>query len=61
MHSVGKLFPRGNRAPAIEPVAPARLAAAIERDPRLSDWRLAHSERVTSGFYMSQMHELVRR
>jgi magnesium-protoporphyrin O-methyltransferase len=61
MHSVGKLFPRGDRAPAIEPVAPARLARAIARDPRLADWRVASSERITSGFYMSQALELVRR
>ena len=61
MHSVGKLFPRGDRAPAIEPVAPARLERAIARDPRLAAWRVASSERVTSGFYMSQALELVRR
>ena len=60
MHNVGKLFPRGDRAPAIEPVAPARLAAMMARDARLSGWRLVHSERVTSGFYMSQMMELAR-
>ncbi len=61
MHRVGKLFPRGDRAPEIEPVAPAKLAKLIARDPRLSGWRIAHQERVTSGFYMSQMLELVRR
>ena len=61
MHSVGKFFPRGDRAPAIEPVAPARLERAIERDRRLADWRVASSERVASGFYKSQALELVRR
>ena len=61
MHRVGKLFPRGDRAPAIEPVAPARLAKLIARDPRLAGWEIAHQECVTSGFYMSQMMELVRR
>ena len=61
MHRVGKLFPRGDRAPAIEPVAPARLAKLIARDPRLAGWEIAHQERVASGFYMSQMMELVRR
>ena len=61
MHNVGKLFPRGDRAPAIEPVAPARLERAIAADVRLADWRVASSERITSGFYMSQALELVRR
>ena len=61
MHSIGKLFPRGDRAPAIEPVAPDRLERAIDRDARLSDWRIVSSERVTSGFYKSQAMELVRR
>ena len=60
MHRIGKLFPRADRAPAIEPVAPARLAAAIAADPRLAGWRVAASERVTSGFYMSQMIELAK-
>ena len=61
MHAAGKLFPRGDRAPAIEPVAPSRLARALATDARFAAWRLAHSERVASGFYTSQMHELVRR
>ena len=60
MHAAGKLFPRGDRAPAIEPVAPSRLARALANDPRFADWQLAHSKRVASGFYTSQMHELVR-
>ncbi len=35
MHAVGSLFPRGDRAPAIAPVAPARLMAAIAATPAL--------------------------
>lgn len=61
MHAAGKLFPRADRSPAILPVAPARLARAIAASPDLAGWRLAHSERITSGFYLSQLFELVRR
>ena len=61
MHSVGQLFPRGNRSPALTPVAPARLASAIAAEPALADWELTFSQRIKSGFYTSQAMELVRR
>ncbi|MCP9223835.1 magnesium protoporphyrin IX methyltransferase [Erythrobacter sp. LQ02-29] len=61
MHAAGQLFPRGNRSPALSPIAPDRLAQAIARTPQLGDWRQGHCERVASGFYASQMQELVRR
>jgi magnesium-protoporphyrin O-methyltransferase len=55
MHAVGRLFPRGDRAPAIEPVAEAALRRRLAAD--LPGWHAARSERVTSGFYLSQaMH-----
>ncbi len=57
MHAVGRLFPRGNRAPAIEPVAPGRLEALLTE---LQPWRTARTERVSGGFYTSQAMELVR-
>jgi magnesium-protoporphyrin O-methyltransferase len=60
MHSVGRLFPRGDRAPAIEPVAEANLRRLIATDPRLEGWTVARTHRVTSGFYISQGMELVR-
>jgi magnesium-protoporphyrin O-methyltransferase len=52
MHAAGKLFPRSDRSPAIKPVAELRLAGALARE--LPGWRIAHSERVSSGFYKSQ-------
>jgi len=61
MHAVGRLLPRGNRAPAIEPVAVSTLVRQIGRDPALGDWRVARTERISSGFYTSQALELVRR
>jgi len=59
MHGVGRLFPRGDRAPAIEPVGPKALAKRLERE--LSFWRAGRSHRVTRGFYISQAMELSRR
>ena len=53
MHKVGKLFPRGDRAPAIEPVREATLRKLIAHS-------LGRCERVSSGFYTSQALELVR-
>ncbi|MFW2350887.1 magnesium protoporphyrin IX methyltransferase [Qipengyuania sp.] len=58
MHGVGKLFPRGNRSPAIVPIAEAQLCAQLAR---LHEWRIGRTERVSSGFYTSQAMELVRR
>ncbi|MBY6204870.1 magnesium protoporphyrin IX methyltransferase [Halomonas denitrificans] len=60
MHAAGKLFPRGNRAPMIEPVRHRRLCAMIERNPGLRDWSIARTRRVHSAFYISQAMELRR-
>lgn len=56
MHAVGSLFPRGNRAPAIEPVAEAVVSGRIGQT--LTDWRVARGRRVARGFYISQALEL---
>jgi magnesium-protoporphyrin O-methyltransferase len=61
MHAAGRLFPRADRAPAIEPVTEARLRAAIEEAPAFSAWRVGRGARIVSGFYTSQAMELVRR
>lgn len=60
MHTVGKLFPKGNRSPAIVPISPAALSASIHGSHTLASFRIGHSERVQSGFYTSQAMELVR-
>ncbi|MFP4129125.1 MAG: magnesium protoporphyrin IX methyltransferase [Halorhodospira sp.] len=61
MHAVGKLFPQGDRSPAIEPVAERRLRRAIEAEPRLGEgWALGRSHLVRRGFYISQALELQR-
>lgn len=61
MHAAGKLFPRADRAPAIEPVGEATLRRAIAAHAGLSGWRVHRTERVMSGFYTSQAMELIRR
>lgn len=58
MHSVGKVFPKSDRSPAIVPVSETELRARLGR---LRDWKIGRSERVSSGFYTSQALELVRR
>jgi magnesium-protoporphyrin O-methyltransferase len=61
MHTIGRVFPRGNRAPAIVPADIAALCRQIEAKPELAVWRVRRTERVISGFYMSHAIELVRR
>jgi magnesium-protoporphyrin O-methyltransferase len=61
MHAAGRLFPRADRAPAIEPVVEARLRRLIEATPALADWRIGRTRRIASGFYTSQAMELLRR
>jgi magnesium-protoporphyrin O-methyltransferase len=60
MRAVGRLFPRGNRAPWIEPVAESSLRGMLAAHPGLSGWQAARTQRVASGFYTSQALELKR-
>ncbi|QZH76765.1 MAG: magnesium protoporphyrin IX methyltransferase [Erythrobacter sp.] len=57
MHTVGKLFPRSDRSPAIVPVSEDELR---QRLSRLEGWIVGRSHRVSSGFYKSHALELVR-
>jgi len=59
MHNVGKLFPRGDRAPAIEPVAEMKLRKLLGQ-PEFADWSVGRTTRIASGFYTSQAMELTR-
>jgi magnesium-protoporphyrin O-methyltransferase len=60
MHAVGKLFPRRDRAPAIEPVGPAEVQRRLSIAPALRGWRIGRTQRIDTGFYKSQAIELVR-
>lgn len=58
MHSVGRLFPRSNRAPAIEPIGRGSLARLLAADRVLCDWHIARRRRISSGFYVSEAIEV---
>jgi magnesium-protoporphyrin O-methyltransferase len=60
MHTIGRVFPRANRAPAIAPVAERGLCLRLAREPELRDWRFGRGERIGSGFYTSHAMELTR-
>ena len=60
MHAVGRLFPRGDRAPAIEPVRHKTLVRHIDMETELAAWHTARTHRVARGFYISQALEIVR-
>lgn len=60
MHAVGRLFPRGHRAPSIQPLAEPELHRRLAASQPLAGWRPTHTHRVKSGFYTSQALELVR-
>jgi len=61
MHFVGRAFPRGDRAPAIEPVAERSLKARITDETQLMSWNIGQDRRVSRGFYTSHALELVRK
>lgn len=56
----GRLFPRHDRAPAIEPLTERALRRRLAAEPALAAWRVGRTLRVASGFYTSQAMELVK-
>ncbi len=58
MRAVGRLFPRSNRAPWIEPVAEKSLHKRLAKV--VPQFDIGRTQRVASGFYTSQALELVR-
>jgi magnesium-protoporphyrin O-methyltransferase len=58
MIRVGRLFPRKNRAPFIEPISQTRLENYIDQSPWFFDWKVASTKLISSGFYKSQLMEL---
>ncbi len=60
MHAVGQCFPRGDRSPAIEPIAKRRLSRRLVAEPRLVDWQPGRDQRIARGFYISHAMELRR-
>lgn len=58
MLAIGKLFPKRDSSPTLEPVAEAVLRKRLSA---LSDWGVARDRFVSAGFYKSHALELVRR
>jgi magnesium-protoporphyrin O-methyltransferase len=54
---VGKLFPRGDKSPAIEPQPPKKLQTALAN---IDNIKLGRTHRVATGFYISEAQELLR-
>ncbi len=59
--AVGKLFPRGDRSPAVVPVAERLLQRRIDGEPRLREWTRGRTQRISSGFYTSQAMEVLKK
>jgi len=57
MIALGRIFPRGNRAPWLEPMAAEKIAALMVGLPSLANWAPARTQRISSGFYQSQAME----
>lgn len=60
MIRVGRIFPRADRAPFIEPVAESALRGELARSTDLQGWAVSRTEKISSGFYTSQAMELCR-
>jgi magnesium-protoporphyrin O-methyltransferase len=61
MIRVGRIFPRSDRAPFIEPIAEASLRSAIGECEALNKWQIGNTEKISSGFYTSQAMEIQKR
>ena len=60
MISVGRLLPRSDRAPWLEPMAETRIAELMKKNASWSNWHCARAHKVSSGFYKSKAMEWVR-
>ena len=60
MISIGRIFPRGDRAPWLEPMAEQKISALMKTHATLTPWSSARTLRVSSGFYQSQAMEWVK-
>jgi magnesium-protoporphyrin O-methyltransferase len=61
MHAVGRMFPRGDRSPALSPLDETRLRGMLAADPAMTNWQAGRTLRVASGFYTSQALEWARK
>jgi len=61
MHRIGRLFPRSDRSPSLEPVLQSDLLQGLSAIPELSTWQANRTQRISRGFYKSQAWEWVKK
>lgn len=61
MHGLGKVFPRGDRAPGIVPVRDGALRRGLSGPFGVHGFALHRTRTIHSGFYISRALELTRR
>jgi magnesium-protoporphyrin O-methyltransferase len=57
MHRIGRLFPRSDRSPSLEPVLQSDLLEGLSAIPELDVWQANRTQRISRGFYKSQAWE----
>ena len=60
MHRIGRLFPRSDRSPSLEPVLQSDLLEGLSAIPELDVWQANRTQRISRGFYKSQAWEWVK-
>ena len=60
LKNVGKLFPRGDRSPAIEPIEEGHLRSLLQSTPALQGTEVVQTQRIITRFYKSQAMELLK-
>ncbi len=60
MHRVGRMFPRTDRSPALEPIAASRLHMALHAELGSAGWFAGRDRRIAHGFYTSHALEWKR-
>lgn len=58
--AIGRLMPRGDRSPAIVPVAERAIRRLIAADPAMAGWHSVRTHRVARDFYTPQALEVLR-
>jgi magnesium-protoporphyrin O-methyltransferase len=59
MHGFGRLFPSSHRSPAIVPVVESALQRQLGAHDQLRNWAVGRTQRIDSGFYISQALEVL--
>jgi magnesium-protoporphyrin O-methyltransferase len=60
MHRIGRLFPRSDRSPSLEPVLQSDLLQGLSVIPELGAWQSNRTQRISRGFYKSQAWEWIK-